>query len=116
MRSRFGLESLLEAAQATRDAARDRPRRDCELVCDGLVALIAREEAIQHVLAGRRESGERLPDDERLLHLGQIGALLGCERLLVHRGLATSARDRVETAPPRELSDPRSERVVVPEG
>ena len=52
----FAFQLVAEASETARDAARDRPGRDVELVRDRLVALVAGEEAVEDVLARVRRA------------------------------------------------------------
>src|SRR5262249_12312362 len=83
------LETLTELAEAARDPARDRPGRDPELLADRPVALVAAEEAVEHLLALLRELAERLAHGERLVEV--LHRLLDAGRLEIGR-LVTARR------------------------
>ena len=83
-------------------------------VGDRPVALVAREEAVEHLLARLRQLGERLAHGERLLDVAQ-------RRSRPPRSTSSASghrarSDRVEAQPPRQLRDPGPERGVVAEG
>src|SRR3954470_609395 len=85
---RCSCEALLQLPEAARDPAGDRAGRDPELLADRPVALVAAEEAVEHLLALVRELGKRLADGERLVELveGGVDSLrLGLGRLLACR-------------------------------
>src|SRR3954452_889405 len=87
-------EALTELGEAARDAARDRPRGDPELLADRAIALVAAEETVEHLLALVRKLGHRLAHSERIVELGDrvvdgVGLLLG-------RLFASCSRETVE--------------------
>ena len=86
------LERVAQPAEAAGDPARDRPLRQVELRRDRPVALVASEEAVEHLLAVLGQLGERLADGERLVEVR-----------------SAPARVRGRSAPPsaarRELAD-----------
>src|SRR5919198_1093909 len=109
------LEQLAKASQAPGDAAGDRPRREIEGLADGLVALVAREEAVKDLAAVLRRGGERLVDRQRLVEQGERLLAAG-EQLLVGDGaLARAGPQPVDAEPARQLGEPGAEGGVVPE-
>src|SRR4029077_15988994 len=111
--SRSCLEALPEPAEAARDSARDRSRRDTELLADRPVALVTAEEAVEHLLALLRQLLERLADREGVVEL--LDGSVDAGRVEVRRFLTFGSCDPVEADPPGELRDPGAKRLRVPE-
>src|ERR671918_1300782 len=105
-------EEFAQAGQAAGDAAGDRPRRDPECRTDGVVALVAGEEAVEDLAAVLREAGHRLVDGEGLVQ--RLHGLVGAagHRLRVDDLLAGARADPVDARAARELADPGPDRLV----
>jgi len=116
---RFGvrvssLEYLAEFCEAARDPAGDRAGGDLERFADRLIALVAREEAVEDLLAGLRQLGERLADGERFVEaVERLVGVLGLD-VLAAQLLARAGADAVDREPPCELGDPGADCLVVP--
>ena len=92
-RSQSSLELRPELPEAARDPARDRPRRQVERLADRLVALVAAEEAIEHLparLADRLEAGA---DGQRLVEQRErLVEAAGVELVELRRRLPAARR------------------------
>src|SRR5205085_11254872 len=100
------LECVLQLDEAARDPAGDRPGGELERVADRLVALVAREEAVEDLAAVPAEPAEGVADVEGLVQALELFVGLGGLRLLVDRDLAARAAQRVDAEPPCQLGEP----------
>src|SRR5262249_52801903 len=107
---------LLQPGKAAGDAAGDRARGQVERLADGLVALVAGEEAVEDLAAVLRGGCERLVHGERLLEERQGVVGLGqLELLLGGRPLACVYAEPVDAETPGQLCEPGLDGGVVPE-
>src|SRR4051812_12770654 len=107
-------EVVAKLAEAARDPAGDRPGGELELIADRPVALVAREEAVEHLAARLWQPRQRLLHREGLVEVGNDRLVVSRDDFL-RRLLAPLVGEAVEAQPPSQLCDPRPHRRVVPE-
>jgi hypothetical protein len=108
------LHPRAQLGQAARDPARDRARRQVELLADRAVALVPGEEAVEDLPAVLGQLGQELAHHPGLLEpLDRLVRLAAVD--LLHRLDAARVAQAVEAAAPRQLRDPRPHGVVLAE-
>src|SRR4051794_5837425 len=110
---RSSLELRPHPRQAARDARGDRARRQGERLADRPVALVAREEAVEDLLAVLRQAGGRPPGPPRLLDLLQPVVERGGGHRLRQRLGRPGGAQAVDAQAAGELAEPRPDGGVV---